>query len=162
MNQRYTKWIVGTAIFLLILNLVFLAALLMRRSASGSHRPAAPTRFLSFRLGLDDVQQTELEALVAAHKLEIQAVGRELQEARSAYVNTLQDSTPDSIKQERLEIIGKRQMRFDSLNLLHFQDIRQILRPEQQATFDELLHELIRRGGPPKGRMRRHRRQQDG
>lgn len=137
------------------MNLGLMAYLWLGRCNNDDKRPPFPPRgpfeFIVKQTQMDAEQRSGYEKLRDEHQAAIRPLRREMQEERAQmyeHLNTIHDSTKNSL----LNNIALLQRQIDSVTVAHFVDVRKLLRPNQQKTFDDILPEAIRMMSPPPNR----------
>ncbi len=157
-----TKLLTITVIGLLVLNLLTIGVLVFRTN----QRPAPPggeepARVIIDRLHLDTVQQQQYRQLITQHQQQTRQLSEQAKELYRTYYGLLEATPVDSVRANALsQEIAANQRTSAQVNFAHFQQIKALCRPEQQADFVRLVAELSRlfgrsqrpdRGGPPNG-----------
>ena len=156
-KKRSTTWII---ILLILLNFFTLAMLWyshLRRPPlpppppGGGERPAAVLHFLERELGLTEEQSQKFKQLREKHFFQSKAILDESHQLKERINAELFASVPDAAKVGRLAAeIGEKQADLEKLRFSHFSDLMSECRDGQKEKFKNLLHELLRKTGPPK------------
>ncbi|OEK05752.1 Spy/CpxP family protein refolding chaperone [Roseivirga misakiensis] len=155
MNRLKTnKYIGGVVIALAILNVVLLSFLWVGHQEIQKTRPENGLKVLEERLNLTDEQKEQVKSLRDVHFEEIQKFRRASQEARQE----LHNLWGSDHSQDKVDVLTKRlgelQVSQEKATYDHFAQIRALCSPEQQATFDKLIKDVLRQGsqgGPRNG-----------
>ncbi|MEZ0485140.1 periplasmic heavy metal sensor [Fibrella aquatica] len=144
-----TKLLTIAVIGLLLLNLITIGFLvfrpgILRRDGLGDSRPGeGPSRIIIERLQFDAGQQEQYRHLIRAHQQQTRVLTQQSILLHQAYYSLLDAEKPDSEQATSLSRqIGQNQQAQAQLNFSHFDDIKALCRPEQQANFRKLVSEL--------------------
>lgn len=163
-----TKLLTFAVIGLLLLNLLTIGFLFVKSDSStgDNQQPGSspddrgPARLIIERLHLDDQQRQEYVAMARQHHEITQRLNKESVRLFQAYYSLLTVEKPDSAKASALvRQITDIQRQIAELNFAHFQQIRALCRPNQQAYFTQLVGDLARLFGR---QQRPPRRDQNG
>jgi periplasmic protein CpxP/Spy len=137
---------------LLLINIGILAFLWTDRRNEGPmhghHRmgPPPPDRMIIERLDLNDKQIDQFDELKHEHHSEMVAIQRQSAQLHKDLFLLLKTKDVDTIHRDsilrQLQVLDTRK---ELATFDHFQKLRSILVPEQQANFDEFVEELSRR-----------------
>lgn len=132
MNKNWLKYVVGIALLVNVLTLVFL---LLRKPPP----PLAPEDKLVTALKLDAAQQKKFEILRGQHRALRTGFSEQIKKMRIKQYQNMPSDTDST-----MVAIGRIYEALERSNVQHFADIRALCRPDQQAQFDGLLVEIIR------------------
>ncbi|MBO0947816.1 periplasmic heavy metal sensor [Fibrella forsythiae] len=146
-----TKLLTIAVIGLLLLNLVTIGFLVLRpgkpggRPEDGPPGGEGPSRIIIERLHFDDNQQERYQTLIEAHRAQTRELASQSVHLYRDYYGLLENDQPDTAQITSLNRqIGQNQREQAQLNFDHFNDIKQLCRPDQQAAFRQLVSELSR------------------
>ena len=147
-KNKLLTWLV---ILLLIANAATIAMFWLGKPK----RPPAPQGtaidFLIKELNLDAKQQEQFKKLAGEHRETAEKIREQVKEAKDSLFDLVKDPvTPDSVKETRVALVGKRLEQIDLLTLNHFQQVRQLCNPEQQKKFDKIIQQVLRMMAGPK------------
>lgn len=101
-----------------------------------------PKRIMAERLHFDAAQMVEQEALVKAHRQAMKKNQDAILALRNAlYKNLIATSQPNAVDSLSSEIAAL-QKSMELVNFHHFEAIKKLCKPEQQANFDNLVEDL--------------------
>lgn len=164
-----TKLLTGAVIALFLLNLVTIGFLIMRPGRPG--RPGMqgpkgePAQVISKRLHFDDQQQKQYRQLIDEHQNQTRTLNEKSLQLYRQYYGLLAAEQPDTAQANLLSgQIAQMQQALAQLNFSHFEQIKALCQPNQQADFTRLVSDLAQlfgrqqrpRGpggpeGPPEG-----------
>ncbi|GAB4001174.1 hypothetical protein GCM10028807_56700 [Spirosoma daeguense] len=166
-----TKLLTISVVGLLILNLLTIGFLVFKSGrqpefTDHQHPPMdGPFRIIVERLHFDEEQQRQYREMGNQHHRQTEQLNEESVQLFQTYYKLLAQPQPDSAKSSVLvRQIADVQRRIAELNFAHFQEIKSLCRPDQQADFTKLVDDLARlfgrpqrrhgpgNGGPPEGR----------
>lgn len=113
-------------------------------STDGHHQgpppgEGGPRRAIIRKLHFDEQQVQAYEDLIRAHRASLHEINREtIALKKELYQSLLRPVNSDSL----IDLISLQQRKVEKVNLNHFQAIRQLCRPDQQAYFQQLVSEL--------------------
>lgn len=153
-----TKLLTITVIGLLLLNLLTIGFLILKpgppaRADQWYDPPRegrGPARVIIQRLHFDEQQQLQYLEMGRQHHQQIEHLNAESVQLFQAYYSLLPSARPDSAKANALvRQIADNQRQLAELNFAHFQQIKALCRPSQQADFTKLVADLARLFGKP-------------
>ncbi len=162
MNEKYKfRLLWGAILGLLLLNLAILGWVW-----SSSGRPPRPEGggaaldLLHRELGFSEAQKKQLEAITEQHFQKVKPVRDSVRLLKDMFFDRLSDSTITDAELNNLsEKIAHKMAVADQMVFRHFQEIRAICTPKQQAKFDEIINDALHqqgrqqmRNGPLNGR----------
>ncbi|WP_119079428.1 Spy/CpxP family protein refolding chaperone [Chitinophaga alhagiae] len=109
------------------------------------------TQILEKEVGFDAQQMEQYRKLKEQHWDRMKPYFGELRTARNNFYKLLNEaSVPDSVINSAADSIAAKQKQMDLQTFRHFQQVKAIGTPEQQAKFDTLVQQVIKRmgGGP--------------
>jgi hypothetical protein len=142
--KRQTLLIVFLVLFL-VLNLCTLGFVFLRDSGHqrpGKHTPPVDAIIIK-TLGYDEAQVESFNTLKSAHHKQMMELDEGYAIALKAYFSINEDSS-DKAKSDSLEQVFCRiQTEKARVTRSHFQDLKDLCRPEQKERFRELVPELV-------------------
>lgn len=151
-NNKYIGWVV---ISLAILNVVLLVFIWSGQNRFKKGRPQGGIKLLEERLELDESQKAQLLQLRDIHFKSMESFRKESREARKALHSLWSEANADDKVLVLTQRLGDAHAAIEKATYDHFAQIRAICSPEQQATFDELIEDVLRQGeqsGPRDGK----------
>ncbi|MEP7196349.1 MAG: hypothetical protein ABI851_07490 [Saprospiraceae bacterium] len=136
------KLLGGISIALLLINLFLVWQILSHNSRLG--RKEEPKKVIIKRLDLDDKQVEEYEKLINWHKEKIHIADDQMMAIKNELYSSLQNGKQTSSNDSLINSIGQLQMSIEQINYKHFQDIRNLCRPDQQKLFDSLSGDITK------------------
>ncbi|MBD2702493.1 periplasmic heavy metal sensor [Spirosoma sp. BT702] len=151
-----TKLLTIAVVGLLILNLFTIGFLVLKSerqplSISHEHPPmGGPFRLIVERLHFDEEQQRQYRKMADRHHEQTVQLNDESVLLFQTYYKLLAAFQSDSSKTNTLvRQIADVQRRIAELNFAHFQEIKALCRPDQQADYNKLVDDLARLFGKP-------------
>ncbi|GAB4031235.1 periplasmic heavy metal sensor [Spirosoma gilvum] len=148
-----TKLLTFSVIALLLLNLLTIGFVFVKSDffplSNERHGPLpsreGPARIIIERLHFDEGQQQQYWKMVRQHQEKTRQLNDESVQLFRAYYHLLSEPQPDSVKEQALtQKIADNQRQQAEVNFAHFQKIKALCRPDQQAYFTQLVDELAR------------------
>lgn len=136
-------------IVLFLLNMATLGFMVFR-GEQGLGPPPGPDRLIVEGLRLDKAQIQQFEELKAEHRRQMQE--RDLQQKATQHQlwQLLRTSSPDTtLANSLIDNLAVLEKEKKKRTFEHFQKLRAICRPEQQALFDSLIEEISKVMMPP-------------
>jgi hypothetical protein len=134
-----TRFLTLAVIGLVLLNIGMVAFLLSGKMPP--HKGEGPRKIIIERLRFDQKQVADYEKLIQKHRDDIRQKESELMAARQAIYNQLLGE--DLSKKDSLTAqVGHLQTAVEQIHFAHFQDIKNLCRPDQKADFDALVGDL--------------------
>lgn len=121
---------------LLVVN-VFLIWFLISHNPE-HHRGGEPKYIIIKKLDLDKAQTKEYEKLIEWHKREIRNSEQQIMMLKNQLYSSLRDVNKVTLSDSLVTEIGRMQMNVEKIHYKHFQDIKQLCKPEQLKAFNEL------------------------
>ena len=151
-----TKLLTIAVIGLLLLNLCTLTFLFLQQPIGKPPRPPKPDVFIIEKLQLDAQQQAQYQTMVKTHQQQIGATRDSIKQIRNIlYKQLLLPPNQRTQVDTLITQFGAKQQHIEQLNFAHFNDIKQLCKPEQQANFSLLVDELAKLFSPPQPPPRR-------
>ncbi|MVM39959.1 periplasmic heavy metal sensor [Spirosoma sp. HMF3257] len=153
-----TKLLTFSVIGLLLLNLLTIGYVVFKsghfsQSDQSRSQPLGregPARVIISRLHFDEQQQKQFLEMGRQHHQETRRLNEESVRLFRTYYSLLATTPPDTAKASMLaRQIADIQRQIAELNFAHFQEIKALCRPEQQADFVQLVDDLARLFGRP-------------
>ncbi|WP_138991227.1 Spy/CpxP family protein refolding chaperone [Larkinella sp. C7] len=102
-----------------------------------------PARIIIARLRLDPNQQQAYQKLIEEHRKQVNRLTEQMKQLHQRYYGLLAATTSDSARQTVLsQQIADNQKAQAELNFRHFEQIKALCRPDQQADFRALADDL--------------------
>ena len=146
-----SKWLILILILSLAINLAVLATVGYHYYRNASNRPSAPCPMspgdshLYQSLGLATLQLSTMEPLAQKFHERLAELGARMEEKKETLTNLLQkDSDPASIENLRKEMAGI-QDEIQKEVIIHIMESKNILDPNQQQRFFDLMRESMTR-----------------
>jgi Spy/CpxP family protein refolding chaperone len=153
-----TKLLTIAVISLLLLNIGTLSVILLKSPPPphGDGRPPhgeGPKRIIMERLHFDAGQQRAYELLIDDHRSKTMTLNQASRELHTKLYSLLKEESADKSQADTIILqIAENQKAINNLNFAHFQQIRDLCKPEQIKDFNLLaedLSELFGPKGPP-------------
>ncbi|HEX8516106.1 MAG TPA: periplasmic heavy metal sensor [Bacteroidia bacterium] len=108
-----------------------------------------PKMIIIERLQFDEVQQKQYEVLIDDHRKQTRELHEDSRKLHKELYSLLSEEPADHSKKDSfiLRIAGN-QKALDNLNFDHFQQIRELCKPEQIPAFNDLAEDLAELFGP--------------
>jgi protein CpxP len=118
------------------------------------HGREEPARIIIARLRFDPNQQQAYQKLIDEHRKQVAILADQMKQLHEQYYSLLAATTSDLARQTALsQQIADNQKAQAALNFRHFEQIKALCRPDQQADFRVLASDLARLFGrqqPPR------------
>jgi protein CpxP len=139
------KWLAGTTVLLIVLNVVLLGFMWFRPHPPRPDR-GGPSAAIIRELKFDDAQRSQFEKLRDVHHnmmVTIQEKDRHTHDALFALLKDGDDASPtaDSLINE----IAQNRKQIETLTYHHIADVRKLCTPDQQKKFDEIIINMMTR-----------------
>jgi periplasmic protein CpxP/Spy len=143
-------FLTGLIVLLIAVNCVTLYLLFKKdRSKGGRPNPAMMYK----KLGLDAEQEKQFEALRRIHFQKRDSLRNEDLRLRKAMAGMITSGIKDSTSIDSItNLLAANRKEFETNFYDHFQQLRSLLRPEQQQKMNEVLETILKRQGPPSGK----------
>ncbi len=149
------KVLTFAVIALLLLNFGTLGFLLITGAKQEGRPPRHnPKQIIIEKLNLDATQQEAYQKLIDWHRSTIDSLDQQIRETKNKlYSQLAQNKVDTKVKDSLILVLANDQKRIEQTHFKHFQDIKNICKPEQLIKFKSLTEELSRIfGKPPKPR----------
>ncbi|HYE54792.1 MAG TPA: periplasmic heavy metal sensor [Chitinophagaceae bacterium] len=159
MNTSRNKILLFLIGILLVTNVVLLVFSVNRekRTEKQPHtnrpsRTAIMKSYLKDSIGFSEQQLAQFDKIRAEHDKNIKPLFDEMRQAKLAFYTLLKEpGTTDSAMSAAAANIAEKQKAVDMAFYKHFRDVRMLCTPDQQAGYDSLVQQIIRRMvAPPK------------
>ena len=159
MNSSRIKVLLFLIGILLVTNLVLLLFFVLDKDDKApGKRPQHTDRaqmmrtFLKDSVGFSEQQLTQFDQIREKNREDMKPLFEEMRQSKLAFYNLLkQPGTPDSVSQAAANLMAEKQMAVDMAFYKNFETIRSLCTPEQQAKYDTLVQQIVRRMiGPPR------------
>lgn len=141
-----TKLLTFAVIGLFLLNILTIAFLVLkpeRSSHPGPPRNQEPSQVIIERLHFDEPQQKQYRTLIQLHQEQVKRLNEQSIQLYRSYYSLLTADRPDTVQAMALsQQIGATQRRLAEVNFAHFNQIKALCHPDQQANFVQLVDEL--------------------
>jgi DNA-binding XRE family transcriptional regulator len=142
------KLLTFAVIALLLLNLGTLGFLIFARPPHPMGGPGMrqqPKEIIIERLHFDEAQQQKYAQLIRWHRGTINEIEKEIYQAKNKLYLQLLKTNADTISRDSLiNALGNYQKQIEATHFRHFQDIKNICRPDQMEDYNDLTAELSR------------------
>lgn len=149
------KVLTFAVIALLLLNFGTLGFLLITGTKHHPRQPhREPKEIIIDKLQLDDSQQVVYQKAIEWHRSTIESIDRQTRETKNRlYLQLLKTTVDINTKDSLISVLANNQKQIEQTHFKHFQDIKNLCKPEQMDCFYDLTQELSRIfGKPPKPR----------
>jgi len=137
--ENKTKFFSFLIIGLLASNLLLIGFLVLKPKQHPP-KPERPKNIIIEKLKFDKSQIESYQNLIDNHIQEVKAAERKLNDAKTLYYQTLKSGN----KEVALEVLLAAQKEIEQIHFNHFEDIKNLCKPEQLEKFNELVDELGR------------------
>ncbi len=134
---------------LLVVNLLLVIALFMRKPHPN---PEGPKKLIIEKLRFDDVQIKAYDQMVEWHRSEIRKSDEQILKLKNTLYSHLNEEVDQHTKDSLIAAIANVQTYIERTHYKHFEDIKQLCKPNQQKDFEKLTQEIANLFGRPKGR----------
>ena len=133
-------------ILLLLLNFGTLGFLLLTGPKHDRRPPhRMPKEIIIDKLQLDAKQQTAYQKLIDWHRGTIDSLDHQIRVTKNKlYLQLTQKTVDIKTKDSLIAILANDQKKIEETHFKHFQDIKNLCKPEQLSLFDDLSEELSR------------------
>ncbi len=125
---------------LLLINLGLVWFIFSHKPNGGRHDKPKDT--VIKKLGFDAQQIVAYEKFIDWHRSEIRRSEGNIVEIKNKLYSTLSNDSAQNQKDSLITEIGKLQTAIENIHYKHFQDIKQICKPNQIKAFEELTSEI--------------------
>jgi len=134
---------------LLLANITLLWFLLSNKPKHGGPEPnGGPRNIIIKKLDFDENQVKQYESLIQWHRDEIDKSQEQIVVLKNELYSTLVDSTA-ATKDSLINKISDVQKNIETIHYKHFQDIKNLCKPNQLAAFEKLSKEIAALFAPP-------------
>jgi hypothetical protein len=127
-------------VFLIVANLIMVWQLMSFKSRP--HRAEVPRNEIIKALGFDKAQIMLYDILIKKHREDIRGNEQKLNNLKSSYFLQLNTEVPSLQKDSVLQLIGDLAIEKEQINYRHFEDIRNICKPNQLKEFKNIVNQL--------------------
>jgi Spy/CpxP family protein refolding chaperone len=153
MNSSRVKVLLFLVGILLVTNLVLLMFFVLGKGDDGprekrpSHDRSSMMRtFLKDSVGFNDQQLAQFDQIRAKNREDMKPLFEDMRQSKLAFYNLLkQPGTPDSVSQAAANLMAEKQKAVDMAFYKNFENIRSLCTPEQQAKYDTLVQQIVKR-----------------
>lgn len=140
------------AIGLLVVNLMLVAALLMRKPHPN---PDGPKKLIIEKLHFDEQQIKAYDTMVEWHRAEIRKSDDQILKLKNALYSHLNEDIDQHTKDSLIAAIARVQTTVEQTHYKHFEDIKKLCKTDQQKDFETLTQEIASLFGKPRPRERK-------
>ncbi len=139
----------------LLISNILLIVFMLKGRGPGHHGPphhkGGPRDLIIERLHLDAVQITKYDTLIQKHRSYLREYEETLLTLKKDLYSNLKNKADKATVYYSIDGIAKVQAQIESIHYQHFEDIKNLCKPEQQKDFEKLVDELanIFSHGPP-------------
>jgi periplasmic protein CpxP/Spy len=140
----------------LLISNILLVVFMMKGRGPGHHGPphhkgGSPRDLIIERLHLDAGQIKKYDTLIKKHRSDLSGYEETLLALKTDLYSNLKNKTDKATIYYSIDAIAKVQAQIESVHYTHFEDIKNLCKPEQLKDFDKLVNELARifSHGPP-------------
>lgn len=138
-------WPITLALFLLNLGLVGWMWFFPQRQPNGP-RGETPGQFLEKELAFTPQQKEEFRILREDHHRKTKVLRDSIRQMKEAFFRHIgKTGVTDSALVQKSNAIAEKIAQIDKITFQHFSDVRKICSPQQQAKFDDVIDEMLRR-----------------
>lgn len=154
MNSSRIKILLFLIGILLVTNLVLLIFFVLnkdddrgdRNKRSHTDRSTMMRTYLKDSVGFSEQQLARFDQIREKNKEDMKPLFEEMRQSKLAFYNLVkQPGTPDSVTQAAANLMAEKQKAVDMAFYNYFETIRALCTPEQQAKYDTLLQQILRR-----------------
>jgi hypothetical protein len=138
------RWLI---IGLVMMNLL-LVGLMVTHNPDRDRRDE-PKRIIIERLGFDEQQINDYEKLIDWHRSKMRESREKTTQLKNQLYSTLNGKDTTVSTDSLMAEIGRVQQDMEHVHYQHFQDIRNLCRPDQLPAFDQLTTEIADLFTPP-------------
>lgn len=156
-NFTNNRWLSVITLLLLTANIVTLTLLWTNKKKDrefekpGRQPGGQVFKFINHELNLDSVQQVTYRTLREEHQAGVRPLQDSIRKAKDSFFDLLQEeNVAQTTIEEYSQRIGEFEQQRDVVTFKHFQKLRAICNKEQQAKFDKIIQDVLRRMGGPK------------
>jgi periplasmic protein CpxP/Spy len=153
---QVNRWLIIAIVLLLLINTATIALLWSGKDGGKPPGPGgeAAAEFIIRETKMDDAQRQQYRQLVQQHRDAAEELRREMGRSKENFFELLrQTNVADSVLRAASAKANEKSQELDMLTFRHFAEVRKLLRPDQQQTFDDIIKDALRMmGGPPRHR----------
>jgi len=123
-----------------VINLVLIWVLVFNKPPHPKNE--GPKRIIIEKLHFDASQKEKYEELIKWHKSSIRKLDAQMMALKNQLYLSLQTGKSVNATDSLITEIGKVQIEIEQTNYKHFQDIKQLCKPDQLTYFDELCNDI--------------------
>jgi periplasmic protein CpxP/Spy len=140
------KLLTFAVITLLLLNLGTLGFLMFSSLKHGGRPPhGMPKEIIIDRLQFDSKQQKEYQTLIDWHRSTIDSLDRQICETKNElYTQLIKPNVNTKTKDSLITMLASDQKQIEQTHFKHFEDIKNLCKPEQRENFYDLTRDLSR------------------
>lgn len=142
---------------LLLVNIISLVFVIQSNKRNDWRHPnerPRPDQIIIKKLHFDEQQKEDYQKLIHWHRSKINGFDAQIRETKQElYLQLLKSNTDERVKDSLVNNLTDFQKQIEMTHFKHFQDIKNICRPNQMQDFNELTEELaliFNRGPKPK------------
>ncbi len=130
------------SIGLLAVNIILIWFLMCNKTAHG--KKEGPKKVIIEKLHFGVLQTKKYEKLIDWHRKNIRESESQMMVLKNQLYTSLQQGKQTNSSDSLIAEIGKVQIEIEHINYKHFQDIKQLCKPEQLKLFDELSEDIAK------------------
>lgn len=130
------------SIGLFVANLILIWFIMNGKTAP--KRREGPRKIIIEKLKFSEVQTAEYEKLINWHRKHIRKSESQMMVLKNQLYTNLQQNKQTNSTDSLIGEIGKVQIEIEHINHKHFNDIKQLCKPEQLKLFDELCEDIAK------------------
>lgn len=143
-----TKLLTLAVVLLLIINI---ATLVLTLRKEPKHRHGGPKMLIIEKLHFDGQQQRQYGKLIRWHRHHIDSLDFKIMETKNRLYRELLNQNPNlQTRDSLINTLAGYQKSIEATHFKHFQDIRNICKPEQMQDFNALTQELAQLFSKPR------------
>jgi Spy/CpxP family protein refolding chaperone len=165
LSKKYKWALIGLAI-MVVLNVAILFTLWINSSSYGArmhdrlqnHDRSEMHQSMKNQLGLSEAQSQKIMEIRRSHYSEMRALRTQMDNYRKAYLDIaiVESEASPTQKDSLMNLLTKQYIKIEQSMFTHFTEMREILNPEQQETFKELMrNSFLHQDGQYSGRPNR-------
>jgi hypothetical protein len=138
MNKN--KFLTIVSVGLLLINLLLVGFILNKEFGHSKHE--GPRNLIIEKLKLDQDQVKNYDIMIANHRKNIGDAESRMFDLKKQLYSKLYTNGDIENRDSLLNELGKVQMKIEQINYSHFNELRKLCHPDQQALFQNLTNEL--------------------
>lgn len=135
------------ALILLAVNIFWVWFFITNRP--GHKGRVRPKKVITEKLRLNESQTKEYEKLIEVHQSTIQESQKKITNLKNRLYKTLQNAEKSTEADSLIKEIGNAQISIEHTHYNHFRDIKNLCKPEQLSSFNELSYDIAKLFSPP-------------